>query len=258
MSHEKSIVTYDYNFNSHSWGFYTLLSRTCLQIEMPAKKNSQRKNNRRAPRMRITTQPPLSKGRQRATLSFSGRVAATEAAAGTGCYNFFRLNGPYDPDVAVGGNTTLGLAAMTKLYRSMLVHRALVKADVSIWAGRPVGMICLVPVPWQTVIPTNPLYWPIQRDATSVHTKDFAPTAGAGESAASLTAIYDLPKVFNVSKQQYLDELDYATLTTGNPTKGAYVAVCAYSDSAVGVISLLGTMRISFDIEFFDPWPLSD
>lgn len=225
---------------------------------MPNKKNN-RKTKRQSNKVAALTPTPPLAVRNRCKLVYSGRISASESAAGAGGYTFFRLNGPYDPDTTVLSNATPGLSAIAALYRQMRVYSATVGFDGSIYGTYSQGMVCIVPTAYQPVLPSNPLYWPVQRLAIAKHTGAGVPASsntGVGQSFVSLSKKYTISDVLNVSRQQYIDEADYSSLTTTNPTRQCYAAIAFYVDIPSQAQSLYGTVRIEYDIEFFDPIPL--
>lgn len=210
------------------------------------------------PRMLVSTTPLQNR---MVTLTFASQFAATESAAGTGVYNFYRLNGPYDPDTAVLSDSTPGLAALTNLYRSMRVMRATVEAAGCFHSlSTTAAQLCIVPTAFQPVLPSNPRYWPVQpKTAYSYGNSTVLSTYGAtGYCTGTFPKVrkdFTIHDVMNVTRQQYLDEADFASLTNSNPTRQAYfaLAVTGISGSPINVAILL---KIRYVIEFFDPYPL--
>lgn len=206
--------------------------------------------------------PPLA-GVRHARLVFCSTVRLTEQAVSAGAYNFYRLNGPYDPDTAVLSLSTPGLAAIAQMYRSMRVHRTSMEVNGTVTSseastGLWCAMVSLVPTAFQPVLPSNPNYWPVQRLAKSNPVKV---TGGAGTRVytghVSVKGSWPINDVMNVTRPQYIDEADFASTTVTNPTRQAYVAVCL-NGAGVSGLSLDGffTIRMAYDIEFFDPFPL--
>lgn len=191
-------------------------------------------------------------------LTFCSNLVATEGGVGAGVYNFYRLNGPYDPDTAVLSASTPGLSALAQLYRSMRVMR--VRAEVSgMWfAASATGTCCLnlVPCAFQPVLPTNPSYWPVQPLAKSATCVSIATqgTAPCGTFPA-LRGNWNLYDILNIKKEQYRDEADYASVTNSNPTRQIYLAVAMNTINSV-VCTMALFVKLEYHIEFFDPYPL--
>ncbi len=229
--------------------------------DMPKTSKTSKASKKNSGRVRVsplTPSPPLAV-KNRCKLVYSGRIAAAESTAGAGGHTFFRLNGPYDPDTTVLSNATPGLSAIAALYRQMRVYSATVAFDGAIYGPYSSGMVCIVPTAYQPVLPSNPLYWPVQRLAACKHTGPGVPASsntGIGLSSVSLKKKFTISDVLNVTRQQYLDEADYSSLTSTNPTRQCYAAVAFYVDLSSLAASLYGTVRIEYDIEFFDPIPL--
>lgn len=196
--------------------------------------------------------------RRLCTLVFSANVSLTESAAGAGAYNFYRLNGPYDPDTAVLSNATPGLSALSQLYRSMRVLSSSVEAAGN-WSCTPnigTAQLCLVPTAFQPVLPSNPAYWPVQPNAASVATSHH--TYSSNFTLGTFPRVkksWKINEIMNVSRSQYVDEADFATLTNSNPTRQAYVAVAIHTNSPAAVTAFL-QVKVKYSIEFYDPYPL--
>lgn len=203
----------------------------------------------------LVPSPPLSKN-HRATLTFGGRMVGTEAAVGTGIVNFFRLNGAYDPDAAVGGNALPGLAAIGALYRSMRVWKVAIEVDATAVAPSIAHcMLSVIPTAFQAVLPSNQDCWPVQRLAVSRTMKVGGMNDGSVAFEGSVAGYYQPHVVANITPGQYADEADYASLTNGLPTRALYVAV-AISTNCAGIVTMSAHVRVSYEIEFFDPYPL--
>ncbi len=229
-------------------------------LEMPKRNNKKgsKKGKVSVPRG-MTSVTPLR--RRLCTLVFASQVSMTESAAGTGAYNFYRLNGPYDPDTAVLSAATPGLAALSQLYRSMRVLSAGIEVAGSWLAQNFSGtaLLSVVPTAFQPVLPSNPSYWPVQPNAASVPTQFHSATSGTGFYVAGtfprLSKNWTIHDIMNVTRAQYVDEADYASLTNSNPTRQAYVAVAITTNCATTVTAYL-QVKMKYVIEFFDPYPL--
>lgn len=219
------------------------------------KRNKQTRPKKQGPR--LAPSPPLS-GSRHCTLVFCSKHSQIEGGVSAGIYNFYRLNGPYDPDTAVLSASTPGLAAIAAMYRSMRVWKTTVSANACAYGDAPASlMLSLIPTAFQPVLPSNPDYWPVQRLAASTPMR---PTGYIGSGVlclyqAQITRTFDLPTVGNLKVSQYRDEADYAGLTNSNPTRQLYCAVAISTNCATAVNSKFH-VRISYEIEFFDPYPL--
>lgn len=207
--------------------------------------------------MPLAPLPPMVGHKVR--LTFCSYFNGNESAVGTGVYNIYRLNGPYDPDTTIASTATPGLSTYAVLYAKMRVHRTTVAASVNAASGSAfTALASLVPLAFQPVLPSNPVYWPVQRLAVG---KPIVPalvnsaTTQFVGKMAELKATYSINDVMNISRDQYLDEADYASTTSSNPTRQAYVAVCLTTNSAT-ITGMQMHVRISYDVEFFDPYPL--
>lgn len=185
----------------------------------------------------------------------------SEASAGVGMYNFYRLNGPYDPDTAVLSAATPGLSNMAQWYRSMRVWNVRVRMTGSASVGggdAPAILACLVPTAFQPVLPSACENWPVQRLARAVPVHITGSTGGGapfGSFPFVVEKQFSLSQVANITQDQYRDEADYASLTNGTPTRQLYVAVAVATNGAY-TMSVRSFVTISYDIEFFDPYPI--
>lgn len=223
-----------------------------------SKPKTQKQKNKQKRTARFAPRPPLAGQSHRCKLVFCSPLSVSDAAGPATFYNFYRLNGPYDPDTAVLSQATPGLAAIAQLYRGMRVW----SADVSLVAnnyGASLVMCSLVPTAFQPVLPSNPDFWPVQRLAKAVPMKPCAYEGNPTKfvSYCSVDQKFDLPTVANITKDQYRDEADYASLTNGNPTRQLFVAVAFSRVAYAGVTNFVTAfVRIAYDIEFFEPYPL--
>lgn len=126
-------------------------------------KSKNNRSKRSSPGMMISVTPLR---RRLVTLTFASTLSLTEGAAGVGAYNFYRMNGPYDPDTAVLSDSTPGLASLATLYRSMRVMKCSVEAGGSFFSSNhAMAQLVIVPVAFQPVLPSNPRYWAVQPQA---------------------------------------------------------------------------------------------
>lgn len=227
---------------------------------MPNNKSKQQRKGGKKQGKRPVANTPSMLVTRRAVLTWAGRVNLTEGGALAGVNNFYRINGAYDPDASGVGNATPGLSSMYNLFRSMRVHRMSIHFDGTVfntgagfhWAP----VLSFVPTSFQPVLPSNPDYWPVQRMAHPLKLTDAVNYAG-GQIGYSFTgsATYVPHVVANITKAQYEDEADFASPANSTPTRQLYVAL-ALSSNATSACSISGLVRISYDLEFYDPWPL--
>lgn len=227
---------------------------------MTLKLRQQRKGKKPGKKLALVPTPPLSTN-HRAVLTFCGRYSGTEAAAGAGLYNFFRMNGAYDPDQATGGNALPGLSSIAALYRSMRVMNVTIEVDATLYNTSTANiMMTIIPTAFQAVLPANPDFWPVQRLAVCAP----MPCVGITHNgvnfglafAGRVRASFKPHEIANLTRGQYVDEADYSSLTAGLPTKQLYMAV-AFSTNGTAISYMASHVRISYDLEFFDPYPLS-
>lgn len=262
MSRPSSLCCLDLTFEKDPWvdSSLRLRQRVCRwwsvisPSEMPSKNRKSKKNNNGSKGgIKLRPNPPLSDHR-RCKLTFCSPLNLAESAAGTGAYNFYRMNGPYDPDTAVLSASTPGLAAIAQLYRSMRVWAVDIGYSGTV-AGLGAHMATIVPTAFQPVLPSNTAYWPVQRLAVSKPALACGTTTAQNIYAFDVRAHYNLNDVLNITRSQYLDESDYSSTTTANPTRQVYFAV-AHSSVTSSITYVQSYIRITYDLEFFDPYPL--
>ncbi len=223
------------------------------------KKNSARTNKQRRKGQSVPNTPSMLVTR-RAVLTWAGKVNLTEGGVSAGAYNFYRINGAYDPDASGVGNATPGLSSMYSLFRSMRVHKMTIHFDGTVYttgAGfQYVPLLSFVPTSFQPVLPSNPDYWSVQRMAQPLRlTSGLNYAGGQVGYSFSGSATYIPHVVANLTRAQYEDEADFASPANSTPTRQLYVAL-ALSSNATSACNMGGLVRISYDLEFYDPWPL--
>lgn len=218
--------------------------------------------NKRTRRNQVATVPktPSMLVNRRVVLTWCGKINVTEGGVSAGAYNFYRLNAPYDPDASGTGNATPGLSTMYALFRSMRVLKTTLQFDGSVYntggGFNYAPIVSFVPTSFQPVLPSNPDYWPVQRMAKAVRMIGVNQyNAGQTGSSYSGSATYLPHVVANITRGQYMDESDYASPANSTPVRQLYVALCL-SSNATTACAIGGLVRISYEIEFYDPWPL--
>lgn len=230
---------------------------------MPSKHRSSRKSKPQKKRggpktLGIAMVLPLTgAGTKRCQLTYCGPIGGTESAAGTGLSFWYRVNGPYDPDTTVFSGATPGLSNLASLYQNMRVHKCTVRADLTISSdviNLPV-MLSIVPCSTGTTLPSNPMLWSVQPFARSAFAKEGYALGLYSARTVSLSATITPHVICNITREQYSDEADYASPTNSNPVRQIYAAVAVHALSTKPMI-LSGFVRVSYDIEFFNPQPI--
>ncbi len=194
----------------------------------------------------------------RQVLVYGQTVEFIESAAGAGAYLTYRLNSPYDPDTTVGSLGTPGFSNFAQLFNRYRVLRTRVELHGGVeCSGFFYGQVTFLPCAFQPVIPSNPQAWPTQRLATTCRANMCSISASGGASfPVNLMKQYSLNDIVDCSRAEFLSDLDYTGLTNGNPTKIVYLAITLNGRSS-SVLNFRGYLKISYDIEFLDPFPLA-
>jgi hypothetical protein len=212
--------------------------------------NKHGKRKQRGPlALRLNWSPPPS---HRVNFVATQTFSLSEPAAGAGGYKFFQLNNIYDVDATVGGPSAAGYAQYAALYGKYRVDRVRFRYNGYVVAGGVAcGQVCVMPTGTNTVVPTPPSAWPIQRRAKCVHT---VPTSsGSGALPVVIDVTYSMADLFGVSLAKYIAEDNYASATGTGPTNTQYCALTVYGISSTAIYTISGSVSVSFDVLFFNP-----
>jgi hypothetical protein len=191
--------------------------------------------------------PPHSK---RVTLVFASPVSFTEAAAGVGAFNFYRLNSVYDVDTSLGSTSTPGLVEWSAFFSNYRVWATRVRVEVTVNnLSSGTATVSLVPNPSQATLPSSASSWPVQFGA--IH-KTITNTTSGGTNLAVLDKQYQLHQVFRITPQQYKDDFDFTATTSANPSRQAYLALAMKGNNSTTAAGLGGQVYVSMDVEFFN------
>lgn len=197
----------------------------------------------------FTYVPPQSK---RVRLTWSGTGAMVEAAAGVGVEKLYRLNGVYDVDTAVGSTTTPGFTEWATFFTSYRVWRSSIHVEATCSGGSAGTLATVVLYPNATNTFTSSVAgWSVAPYAVRKTIR--ADTTSGGANIARLTAHYDMPSVFRVTRTQFLSDFDFTALTTTTPAKQAYAAIAAYGVGSATAVACVFQILVEMDIEFFNP-----
>jgi len=183
------------------------------------------------------------------TMGYAGSYTMTESGAGTGAIYQFRLNSLYDPDYTGTGTYAQGYSAYNGLYQLMRVVR--VRAIASFYSGTS-GNMTVGWLPSQSsVVAANFAYLEAQPFAKSVVLQG---NTGGGHSVARFDQHFDLARVTQQTRAQYMSDQDYAAAPSSNPTKSVYLT-CFLAGHAGSAQSVGFTMRLVYEVEVSIPYP---
>jgi hypothetical protein len=222
--------------------------------QMKASKQQKRSAKPRVPRtLGFTMVPPANK---RVKLCYPYWTSITESAANAGAFKYYRLNSVYDVDTTAGSTATPGFAEWSTFYSNYRVWRTRVKIEGAVSGGSSgsLATVSLVVNPLQATLPSNSNEWPVQPE--SVHVT-IVPESNGGHNMAVLDKEFVLPKVFKITRRQFIDNMDYTATIASNPARQGYVAVTVSGVSSSTPVTLAYQIYVAMEIEFFNPIQLA-
>jgi hypothetical protein len=182
---------------------------------------------------------------------YTDKVAAI-GTAGTGYTWFWRLNGPYDPDVTVGGHQPMGYDQMAQFYHRYRVVGATITAQ---WEN-PIGVGYRRPVVGVSIVPTQSM--PLDTsDASTCQEQPYTvyKVLGAGEAATGTQIITRKLKTFKpFFGDAYLTDDSYAATNSTVPSNEIYAATWLRPSAAADTVDEHRvSITITYDVIWFDP-----
>lgn len=224
---------------------------------MPAKmKKQNQKRVKRTDAKLDGPRPPLvfrPMPNMRVNLVFKQEKSITEGAAGLGAFNFYRINGAFDPDQAALGPSALGFNQYAALFTSyrVLAARIHVEGLVGFGAGTSgLATVTLTPNPRQVTLPADPALWGAEPGSVS---KVVCPSINGGRNMFVLDKTYKPWEVLKITRAQYCGEADYASLVTTTPVKEVYCAVTVNGILGASAATMAAIITVSYEVEFFEP-----
>ncbi len=220
---------------------------------MAGKKNKANKRKKAmtagGPKPPLTFRPIQN---MRVNCLFRHERTISEAAAGAGGLQWYRINGLQDPDQSGVGTAALGFnnyAAMFLMYRVVAMRIKVIGSAVAT-SGNALGVVTLMPNPSNVTAPADPALWGGEYMATQ--TPVVTGNTG-GKNVFTLDRTFYPWQVLRIPKSTYMNDLDYASLVTTLPTKQLYVmlGINTVGSGVTGTISCAVT--ISYETEFFEP-----
>ncbi len=214
------------------------------------KAQSNRNNNkaRKSGRPRalpLTTTTGLAALRE--VLAYHQTGVLTEAAAGAGAFNTFRLNSIYDPDYTGVGTSAVGYSARALFFGRYKVLRA--RFSVRFMGSTGGNAIVGVMFGGNTTLAANPLLWAVEPNS---HSKLLQGSTGTTHAIRQFDTTVDMHKVLGITKKQFELDLDYQSAFGSNPQLQAYATIWIYGQSAAAQ-SVVYDVRVSFDTQFSQP-----
>lgn len=178
---------------------------------------SKRKAVRRSKASKVVIRQPSGlPDRLFVKLKYSTAILFSDVVGGVAKTHLFRGNSPFDPDLTATGHQCYLFDQWQALYQQYRVHGS--KARVRVWnnaTGTTNSQIAvtLAPLNINTVLGGTPLeYWEIpyaRRTVTSLY---------KGDRMIPWTYMSSA-KITGVRKEQVRNDVDWASVVTGNPTR---------------------------------------
>lgn len=210
---------------------------------------SQNKKNRRPRRNRIT--PGMSVASVvpnafRTTMVYHTLGSLTEAAVNTGAYYTFALTDLYDPDKTGAGLQPVGYDQWAQMYSRFKVMS--VELEFQFVNRNSSDEVLVGWFVHNSLAPTSSVQaWPAQRYAA----RKFLQAKTGGVSTATMAVSIPIWDVMSVTRQQYVDELDFSQVSGAGPTKTAYISAFAQGLGTVGSVRF--DVKIKYAVELSDP-----
>lgn len=183
----------------------------------------------------------------REVLAYHQTGTLTEAAAGAGAFNTFRINSIYDPDYTGVGSSAVGYSARALFFGRYKVLR--VRFSVRFWGSTGGNSLVGVMFGGNTTFAANPLLWAVEPNS---HSKMLQGNTGTTHSVVCFDMTVPIHKVVGITKKQFDTDLDWQSSFGSNPQLQAYANVWVYGQSAAAQ-TVVYDVRISFDTEFSQP-----
>ncbi len=188
---------------------------------------------------------------QRRIFAYEQVLGLTEAAAGSGAFNSFRLNSIFDPDYTGVGQTALGYTTYSYLYGRYRVLRVrvllrFVDGTTVASGGQIVGVIFSA----NGTFSSNPLTWPSQPYAVS---RVLQGNNGGAHSACTMNLTPSLHKIAGITKNQFQSDQDYSATFGSNPASGIYAHVFVSGKLSSTAETTRVEVRIIMDTELSAP-----
>lgn len=155
----------------------------------------------------------------------------------------FRLNSPFDPEVAVGGNQPTGFDQWSAFYNRYRVFRC----DVHV---QQIGTAVVGNVVMITPANSSSPFVSIQEQMSNPRT--VSKMAAGGTSVIDIKRSYYLPAITGLTAGQYKADNDYSAPTNGNPNAIMNLHLGIGASDVTTTQGTGGFITLVYHIEFFD------
>lgn len=214
---------------------------------MPQKRMSRNNKRNRKPskrmNMSIATVVPNA---FRTTMVYHMTGALTEAAVNTGVYAAFSLIDLNDPDKTGVGLQPVGYDQWGQMYSRFKVTGF--KVELQYVNRNDTDEVLVGWFIHNSLAPTSSVQaWPAQRYAAA----RLLQASSGGNSTTTMTVSIPIWDVMSITKQQYMDELDFTQVSGAGPTKQAYISVFAQGFGTVASVRF--DYKMKYTVELSDP-----
>lgn len=212
---------------------------------MPQKKNtrqSRAKRGRKAQGMAVNSLVPTA---FRTTMMYHSINGLAEAAVATGAYYTYSLTDLFDPDKTGVGSQPTGYDQWSQMYSRFRVTATELTLNFVNRAATP----CLAGYFVHTSLaPTSSVQaWPIQRYADG----RFIQSNTGGPSTTTFRFSRNIWDLLSLTKDQYMDELDFSQVSGAGPVKTVYLSLYVVGQGASASVNI--DARIKYHVELSDP-----
>ncbi len=183
-------------------------------------------------------------------IAYYDRQIMTESVAAGGAFYSYKLTDLYDPNFTGVGSQPISYDQWSTLYQRFKVMQNIISVTFGNKSTEPMEVGFFMTT--TSTLPANPLSWPVQNRGGA---KMIAPTAG-GPCVHEFRAVVKPWEVFGVTRQQYVDDMDFSHATNSSPTRNIYlhIFVAGYASTA-----LTGQARVTmtYDVELSELLPLT-
>lgn len=181
----------------------------------------------------------------RTTMVYHTLLSLTEAAVNTGAYNAYSLIDLNDPDKTGVGAQPVGYDQWGQMYSRFKVTSVTLELQA---VNRNNNAALVGWFVHNTLAPTSSVQaWPAQRYAGC---RLLQANTGGG-STADFRATFKLWDLMSLTKQQYMDELDFSQVSGAGPVKQVYFSAFCQGFGTAAVVSY--DLKIKYSVELSDP-----
>ncbi len=177
----------------------------------------------------------------RTRMAYHDHQLLSESAAGTGAWYSYRLNDLFDPNLTGIGTQPVSYDEWCQMYKRLRVCKVMM--DVGISNATATGVVCGIIISPTSTLPSNPDSWPCQRFAQHCL---LGFSTGMGRTRFKTTV--PLWDAFGITKDQYMDEIEYSHVATSGPIRSAYLHVFVFGVAAtIGIVNT--SVLLHYDVE---------